>query len=304
MTDTAPQGDRPVTHRGRGKRAGKPSPPLLRLVRGVARGTSAVAPALAAIWLEQVFLTPRRYKIRERERAWMEEAAVGRIAFDAARSMPVYSWGEGPVVLLVHGFAGRASQMGRFVAPLVAQGYRVVSFDAPAHGAADGRQSSIPEAAQAVERMAAFLGPLAAVIAHSAGAAACTVALSRGMDCGRVVLIAPNENLIGFQRRVARHLGMTEQVAALTRARIEARYGMGFEALRGAPLAAGLSIPALIVHDREDEMVFFEDGARIARAWPGAELMETRGLGHARILSDDAVVARAVRFIGPAAVAA
>lgn len=300
MTDPAPQTAQPVTHRGRGKRAGKPSPPLLGLVRGAARGMSAVSPALAAICLEQAFLTPRRYKIRERERPWMEGAAVSRIRFDGRRWMPVYGWGAGPVVLLVHGFAGRASQMGGFVAPLVAQGYRVVSFDAPAHGAADGRKSSIPEAVQAVERMAAHLGPLAAVVAHSAGAAACIVALSRGLACGRAVLVAPNEDLVGFQRRLARHLGMTERVAALTRARIEARYGMGFAALRGAPLAAGLRLPGLIVHDREDARVPFDDGERIARAWPGAELVATRGLGHARILSDAEVVARAVRFIGPA----
>ncbi|TDK43174.1 alpha/beta hydrolase [Antarcticimicrobium luteum] len=300
MTETATQESRPIRRRGRGKRAGKPSPPLFGLVRGAARGLSLAAPALAAILLERVFLTPRRYRMPEREKVWMAGAEVWRIPFDAGRLIPLYAWGEGPVVLLVHGFAGRGSQMGAFIAPLRAQGYRVVTFDAPAHGAADGRQSSVPEAAEALVRVAAHLGPLAAVIAHSAGAAACSVALARGMDCGKVVYIAPNEDLGGFLGRAAGFLGMTDRVAKKTRARIEVRYGVGFEALRGAALAAEQSIPALIVHDREDEMIHFEDGARIARAWPGAEMIETRGLGHARILRDDGVVEAAARFIGPA----
>src|SRR5688500_15132227 len=43
-------------------------------------------------------------------------------------------WGTGPAVYLVHGWGGRGSQLGSFVEPLLAGGFRVVMFDAPAHG--------------------------------------------------------------------------------------------------------------------------------------------------------------------------
>lgn len=229
----------------------------------------------------------------------MDGAEVWHIPFGAGR-LPLYGWGRGPVVLLAHGFSGRGSQMGAYIAPLVALGYRVVTFDAPAHGAAEGRRTALPEAVEALAEVAAHLGPLAAVVAHSNGAAASTVALSRGMVCARVVYISPPEDLGDFLRRGAAYLGMTEKVAAKARARIEARYGEGFDALRGAPLAERQQIPALIVHDRDDKLIRFGDGERIARAWPGAELIETRGLGHSRILRDAGVVEAAVRFIGPA----
>ncbi|MGD9862155.1 MAG: alpha/beta fold hydrolase [Pseudodonghicola sp.] len=300
MTETAAQEARPVRDRGQGGPAGNSLPPMLRLARGAARGLSLVAPGLAAIWLERALVRPPRHPVPEREKAWSAGAEVWRIPFGPAGTMPLYGWGQGPLVLLVHGFAGRGSQMGAYIAPLLAQGYRVVSFDAPAHGAADGRTSSVPEAAAALTAVAAHLGPLAAVVAHSAGAAACSVALSRGMQCGKVVYISPNEDVGRFLRRVAGLLGMPERVAARTQARLEARHGVTFEALRGVPLAAGQRIPALIVHDRADRMIRFEDGQRIARAWPGAELMATQGLGHTRILRDAGVVEAAVRFIGPA----
>lgn len=38
-------------------------------------------------------------------------------------------------------------------------------------------------------------------------------------------------------------------------------------------------------------------GEASARAWPGARLVTTRGLGHARILKDAAVASAAAAFI-------
>lgn len=300
MTDTAARNAGAIRTEGPGqRRRDRRAPGVPAIFRGAARSLSALAPGLAAIWLERLFLTPRRYQMPEREKAWTAGAEVWRIPFEADRLMQLYAWGQGPVVLLAHGFSGRGSQMGAYIAPLVARGYRVVTFDAPAHGASGGRQTALPEAAEAIGKVAAHLGPLAAVVAHSNGAAATSVALSQGMDCARVAYISPPEDLNRFLNGVARVLGFTGAVAARTRARVEARYGVGFEALRGAPLAARQDIPALIVHDRADPMVPFADGQRIAEAWPGATLIGTEGLGHARILRDPGVLAAVVAFVAP-----
>lgn len=297
MTETALQKAPPIRDRGQGKPGGTRVPPVLGLARLGVRGLSRVAPSLAAILLERVFLTPRRYRMPEWEKVWTAGAEVWRIPFDAEHLMPLYAWGTGPVVLLAHGFSGRGSQMGAYIQPLLARGYRVVAFDAPAHGAAGGKRTSLPEVAEAIGKIAAHLGPLAGVIAHSNGSAATTVALSRGMVCKRVVYVSPPEDLGRFLRRAARFLGFTPAVAERTRARVERRYGVTFAALRGAPLAAERHEPVLILHDREDTMVPFEDGQRIAEAWEGSELRETRGLGHTRILRDPGVVQTAVEFI-------
>jgi hypothetical protein len=39
-------------------------------------------------------------------------------------------------------------------------------------------------------------------------------------------------------------------------------------------------------------------GAAVAQHWRGARLVATQGLGHGRILQDDAVISTAVAFIG------
>ena len=47
-----------------------------------------------------------------------------------------------------------------------------------------------------------------------------------------------------------------------------------------------LTAPVLVVHDRGDAEIPWQHGAAIARAWRGAEMLITEGLGHRRILRD------------------
>jgi len=58
-----------------------------------------------------------------------------------------------------------------------------------------------------------------------------------------------------------------------------------------------MSTPILVVHDLQDADVPYAHGEEIARAWPGAELLTTRGLGHRAILRDGQVVQRTVAFL-------
>ena len=55
--------------------------------------------------------------------------------------------------------------------------------------------------------------------------------------------------------------------------------------------------PLLIVHDRQDETVAWDDGVAIAAAWPGARLVTTSGLGHRGVTHDADVVRQAVSFV-------
>ena len=84
--------------------------------------------------------------------------------------MAVTSWGSGsPAVLLLHGWGGSRAQMTGFVNPLLAAGYRVVTFDQPAHGESDGKTTNILEIAPALGALAARAGNFHAIVAHSFG---------------------------------------------------------------------------------------------------------------------------------------
>jgi pimeloyl-ACP methyl ester carboxylesterase len=56
-------------------------------------------------------------------------------------------------------------------------------------------------------------------------------------------------------------------------------------------------VPALIIHDRDDADVPWQQAELLAKAWPGARLLLTRGLGHMRILRNRDVIQTSVDFI-------
>src|SRR5690349_4240764 len=105
------------------------------------RALGAIAPELTARWAERMFLSPRRHARPEREHEWLASARRGEVRYRTSL-LPTYSWGQGPAVLLVHGWEGRATQLGAFVPALLEAGYRVVAVDMPGHGAADAALSS------------------------------------------------------------------------------------------------------------------------------------------------------------------
>jgi pimeloyl-ACP methyl ester carboxylesterase len=78
---------------------------------------------------------------------------------------------------------------------------------------------------------------------------------------------------------------------------IEDRYGIAWEDLEVARLAPRLAARALVIHDRDDRIVPWTQGARVASFWRDARLLSTDGLGHGRILVNEGVTRAAAEFI-------
>lgn len=283
----------------------------VRVVATVAslRAAAAVAPPVAAAGLARLFLATRRHRLPERELGWLAGAAEERLSVwlpSGESRLAVWSWGERrrPAVLLVHGWEGRGSQMGAFVAPLVAAGFRVVAYDGPGHGASPGGRSSMPDLTAAVAQVGRWLGGAAGVVAHSAGAAAVTAALAADpFAAGRLVYVSPPADPGRFLQVAGRMAGLPPQVAAQAQRRIERRFAVRFDDFAPGELAPRMRHPLLAVHDRGDREVPYAEGERVAAGWPGARLVATEGLGHRRILRDERVVRRAVEFLAAGAAA-
>lgn len=269
---------------------------LLTPARAAFAVLARVAPGLAAWWAFDLFFTPQGRRRSRRIEASLAQAR--RFEFSAAGQRVVaWSWGEGPAVYLVHGWAGLGGQLATFAPPLLASGFRVVTFDAPGHGASAGRRSSIVHFAGALREVVAREGEAHAVIAHSLGAAATARAFTRGLRARRAVFVAPTAGPRDWAERFRRHVGVPVHVMAAMRERSERWLGARWEEFDVPALARNQTAPLLVVHDRDDAEVPWSDGAAIARAWPGARLLTTTGLGHRRILRDERVLSEAVAFV-------
>jgi pimeloyl-ACP methyl ester carboxylesterase len=264
---------------------------------------SHVAPGAAARIAERRYLTPPRFPAPERERAILAGARSRALRVDG-RHVATWSWGAGPTILLVHGWGGRGAQLGAFVAPLVAQGFSVTTFDAPGHGASGGRLATFPAMAAALGAVAETEGPVRGIVAHSGGGAVSVWALHQWLLRGHVdlpdalALIAPPSDFVAYFDRFVAGARLSALAARRLRARLEARLGLPLEAFEVGRLVRGLPQAALVVHDRGDREVAWAEGAAVAAGWRGARLVTTEGLGHRRILRDPDVVERVARFLG------
>lgn len=260
----------------------------LRLLFSVANAV----PSLAARLAERLFFTPPPAK-----RKPPLGAAAHRLRAAGGEELAAWSWGEGPGVLLLHGWGGSSAQLEGLVPSLVARGFRVVAVDAPGHGLSGGRMSSMPEFARAAREAASQLGPFRAVIGHSMGGAALAWALRDGLAAERAVFVGTPGSPVAWTRRFADVLGVGRRALEEMKARSERRLGFRWEELDVASIAPGMRVPLLVVHDVDDREVPFAEGEAVARVWPEAQVLATRGLGHNRILRDPAVAARVAAFV-------
>jgi pimeloyl-ACP methyl ester carboxylesterase len=211
--------------------------------------------------------------------------------------LAVWVWGQGPVVILTHGWGGRAGRFSALAEALMAHGFGVVLFNAPAHGASMGRQASLPQFSRALRDVANTVGPIHGLVGHSLGGAAVSLAMHRGLRAQRAVLLAPPADVFLFSHAFAEHLRIPLRARAVMRQNLENRLQISWEELHIPTLARSMISPVLVVHDVKDADVPYAHSEEIAQAWPNAELFTTSGLGHRGILRDREVLRRVVDFL-------
>lgn len=260
-----------------------------------------VSRRLGGFFTWQLWFTPWQVELSERARAreaaWMAATTPFPISY-AGTTLSGFTAGDGPTVLLVHGWGDQASRLGAFVAPLVEAGFRVVGFDKPAHGASPGLRTDAYKLSAAIRAAANEAGGLYGVIAHSMGGVETLLAMRDGLTVERLVLLAP---ALRMQHAMDQFAALFQvppwSIAGLVSA-IERRYGTQvWDVLSSDRLVADLDVPALLIHDRHDAQVDFADGERLRDAWPGVQFIATDGLGHDRLLRDADVVAAAAEHL-------
>jgi pimeloyl-ACP methyl ester carboxylesterase len=252
---------------------------------------AALPPSLSARWAAHLFATPRTSERTDAEDLSLLTGRPFRV-----HGLAAWRWGSGPPVFLMHGWEGRGSQLRSFVEPLVDKGFSVVTFDAPAHGASPGTEATIADFADSLLALERHVGRPAAVIAHSLGSLATLLAVRRGLSADAVVLIAvpsPKERIAYFQSALRLPEAVTQRLMRI----IEDQVGLPWTGVEGAALAKGLTVPTLVVHDRNDKEAPTRNSEATAAALSNATLELTEGLGHRRILSDARVVSEVTSFV-------
>ena len=259
------------------------------------RGTIARVPSPVEAF--DMFARPPRAEPARKEALFIESAERFTLE-DSGDKIAAFAWGTGPVVALVHGWGGRGVSLCSFIQPLLDRGFRVVTFDGPGHGDSEGSVCSVLRMSRCLALLQEREGGFAGVIGHSFGAGGITVALGRGLEVARVVQIAPLVDMVERFRQWATAVGMSIDGFREMMRHSDQVYGRGaVKAASGDLIAPKLVVPALILHDPEDDEVPFAGAIRLVRSWKGALLEEVPKLGHYKIVRSPAVVDRSIAFV-------
>lgn len=270
-----------------------------RAMRAIFSGLCRYAPSVAAHLAFSVLARPPRPEVRD----WhllLRKRALHRQLTCGANQLAVYEWGSGPTIMLVHGWGSHATHMGRMVLPLVEAGYRVIAFDAPAHGLSSGRTTDLVEFARSIAAVAGDAGSLHAIVAHSFGAAmALYAARDWGVDTQKMVMISTFEHFNWFLDAFADQIGLSPQVMQRVRDMQVQRYGgrLDWSRMSVVDMARTSGLELLVVHDQDDKEIPVAHGLAVAAVGPNAHFCGTRGLGHQLVVRNAAVIAQVVDFV-------
>lgn len=248
-------------------------------------------PRLGALVLAELCLAPGRRKapLARPSGGTQTEVQVGK------RRVRVHAYGEGPLVVLAHGWKGGASQLSSLATSICAAGFRVALFDMPAHGEAAGWSTSAAEFVRILSHVTRELGPVHALVGHRLGGSAALLCAARGLPVAGVVALSPVPSFDFAMRRYARAFGLAPTVKELLARRFEARTRTKRAELDLTFVTPG--VPTLLVHDLLDRGIPSRYSRELGQQWPGTHLIETCGFGHRRMLDADLVAQSVVDFL-------
>jgi pimeloyl-ACP methyl ester carboxylesterase len=275
------------------------SPDLQRRLRHFFALAQRLSTRLAGLLAFRMFLTPPRRGIEAADAAVVALARKSTLKF-GSEEFTLWKWDHGgPVVVLLHGWGSRASRFADFIAPLRAAGFTVIGIDAPAHGDSRGSTADLPRFRESLAQVLRVHEPIHAVIGHSLGGGAVLTVLAETADHHpkKICLFGVPGDMDYILESFAMMLGLKPPALANLRARFRVKFGRPASAISVAAAAPAVRVPVLVVHDEDDGVAPFAQGAALAAAIPGAQLLATRGFGHSGALRDPATIERVVTFL-------
>jgi pimeloyl-ACP methyl ester carboxylesterase len=250
---------------------------------------SAVLPGYFGSLGARAFLRPRPNTSTRHWEAEFEGFKRREISVEG-HCVPFWVKGDGPLVLLVHGWERDHFAMGGFVAPLLDAGYRVAALDLPGHGEVEGGSAPLPLLAKSIAAVASVLDQPCAVVAHSIGAAMTVLAMEAyGLKPDCAVLICAPRTAKDYALAQARRQGLGRRALRQMVEQITEALGEPLERYRVDRALASLAMPILLVHAEDDAIVPLADARENLQASSARSLWLPCG-GHNRILGDSRMI--------------
>lgn len=228
-----------------------------------------------------LFCTPRKGKVLPIQQRFLEEAR-DQLVNIGGMELQTYRWpGEKERVLLLHGWESNTFRWRKLIKELLAEGFDIIAFDAPAHGKSSGQILNVILYAECVEEIKKVYQPRF-IVGHSVGGMTAVYhqyaygsngiekLVSIGAPSEFPEIMAHYQKLLKFNNRVMRALDRY----------LQNHFGFRIQDFSTSQYAKHLALQGLLIHDELDAIAPFSSSERVHANWRGSKLIKTRGLGH------------------------
>ena len=204
-------------------------------------------------------------------------------------------------ILILHGFSSSCHKFDKYAATLIEKNYQVLAFDAPAHGASEGKTVNAVEYSEMIKKIVALYGPVDGFIAHSFGGIAISLALEtmEHTPQTKLVLIAPATetssaidgafSMLGIKKNRVRQ-SLDEHIFS-----VSGQHPHWYSIRRAIK---NITASVLWVHDEEDMITPIKDVLKVKEDnHAHVQFLLTKGLGHQKIYRDKTVKSAIINFL-------
>lgn len=269
---------------------------VIKSIGRALNATSLISSKYAAKKAINLFASPRKGSYNEQQKRVIESAFYEEINYKNL-DIATYRWvGKGKTILLAHGWESNASRWEYILKDLKAQGYNIIALDAPAHGRSDGKQFNAILYSEFINVVAKKFQP-DVLIGHSVGAMSSVFCLYKHQlpSIHKMVLLGAPAHFTGVFDRYKTMMGFNNKVSNGLDNIIVERFGQPVSYFSTANFTKSIEAKGLIIHDKKDRIIPYEDGLLIANRYKNSEFISTSGFGHG--LKDISLTPKIIEFI-------
>jgi pimeloyl-ACP methyl ester carboxylesterase len=278
----------------------------LQYLRTKFKTISKLAPATAGRMAFELFCTPYpKYKKRKAP-AIFHHATKRMVVLTNQTKIHGFEWlpnkPNDQTVLIAHGYASYAYKFEHYIAPLLKMGYRVLAFDAPAHGQSEGKHIHVVVYQEAIQKIMEHIGPIHHFIGHSLGALTLSM-IAENIDeaeARKFVLIAPATKTTTTFANFFKMMHLNEVTKAAFLQDVSNRTHHSVEYFAADRALTNYHGPLLWVHDEKDVVCPYEDIINFKEKAPSnIKFLITNGLGHNKVYKTAEVMDQIMAFLTP-----
>ena len=269
---------------------------VIKTIGNALNATSYVSPRYASKKAIHLFSKPRKGRYNENQNAIIATAKRTQLSWHDL-DISVYVWeGNGPTILLAHGWESNASRWSYLLKDLRAQDYTVIALDAPAHGNSGGKVFNAVLYSEFISETVKYFNP-EVLIGHSVGGMASIFCLHnyQSPSVTKLISLRAPAHFDGVFSRYKNMMGYNHRISKGMERLVVERFGKTTDYFSAANFTKDFEIKGLIIHDKKDKIIPYEDALLFSNKFKNSELITTEGFGHS--LKDNSLTPKIIDFI-------